>query len=46
MSRKQQERGNAFLNAGVLALGKNALLFGRRVRFADAVAASRLNLAG
>ena len=27
-------------------LGKNALLFGRRVRFADAVAAGRLNLAG
>jgi hypothetical protein len=43
---QQQERGNPFLDAGVLALGKNALLFGRRVRFAVAVAAGRLNLAG
>jgi hypothetical protein len=43
---QQLERGNAFLDTGVPALGQHALLFGCRVGFADAVAAGRLNLAG
>src|SRR6266550_8258590 len=39
------ERGDALLDAGVLALGEDALLLRRRVGFADAVASRRLNLA-
>src|SRR5262249_54144798 len=42
---QQLQGGDALLDAGALALGESALLFGYRVGFADAVAAGRLNLA-
>jgi hypothetical protein len=42
---QQLERGDALLDAGVLALGEEALLLRRCVSFADAVASRRLDLA-
>ncbi len=41
---QQLERGDALLDAGILALGKDTLFLRRRVGFADAVASRRLNL--
>jgi hypothetical protein len=43
---QQLKRGDALLDTGALPFSENALFSRRRVGFADAVATSRLNLAG